>query len=47
MLLGDIPTAYGMPWILSYALGIAVLFAVLRFAGSNAAEPYARDAAHH
>jgi Na+/H+ antiporter NhaC len=38
MLLGDIPTAYGMPWIISYALSFAVLFAVLRFVGANAAE---------
>jgi Na+/H+ antiporter NhaC len=36
MLLGDIPTAYGLPWILSYALGIGVLFAVLRFFGAPA-----------
>ncbi len=34
MLVGDIPTAYGMPWILSYALGIAAMYAVLRFVGS-------------
>jgi Na+/H+ antiporter NhaC len=39
MLLGDIPTAYGMPWMISYAVGIAVLFAVLRFVGANAAQP--------
>ena len=34
MALGDIPTAYGMPWIISYALGIAALFLVLRLAGT-------------
>ena len=33
MLVGDIPTAYGVPWFVSYAVGIAVLFAVLRFFG--------------
>jgi Na+/H+ antiporter NhaC len=33
MFVGDIPTAYGVPWFLSYAIGIAVLFAVLRFYG--------------
>lgn len=34
MALGDIPTAYGVPWIISYGLAIAVLFLVLRFAGA-------------
>ena len=38
MLIGDIPTAYGMPWILSYVLGIAILFGVLRFAGAPSGE---------
>ena len=33
MLIGDIPTAYGMPWIVSYVVGIAILFAVLWFVG--------------
>ncbi len=37
MALGDIPTAYGVPWIISYLLGIAVLIAVLRFFGSPVA----------
>ena len=41
MLLGDIPTAFGMPWILSYVFGIVVLYAVLRFFGST---PEAREA---
>ncbi len=36
MLLGDIPTAYGMPWIFSYILAIAVIFAILRFVGRPA-----------
>ncbi len=42
MLVGDIPTAYGLPWFLSYALGIGVLYAVLRFFGGpieNELEP--------
>jgi Na+/H+ antiporter NhaC len=47
MLCGDIPTAYGMPWIISYALGIVVLFAILRFLGSNAAEPLPPDSVPH
>ncbi|UCC73681.1 MAG: Na+/H+ antiporter NhaC family protein [Gemmatimonadota bacterium] len=33
MIVGDIPTAYGVPWFVSYAVGIAVLFLVLRFFG--------------
>ncbi len=36
MLFGDIPTAYGMPWIFSYALAIAAIFAILRFVGRPA-----------
>ena len=35
MLVGDIPTAYGVPWYISYAAGIAVLYAVLRFFGGS------------
>jgi Na+/H+ antiporter NhaC len=35
MLIGDIPTAYGFPWYLSYAIGIAVLYAILRFFGRS------------
>jgi len=35
MLVGDIPTAYGFPWYISYALGIAVLYAFLRFFGGS------------
>jgi Na+/H+ antiporter NhaC len=35
MLIGDIPTAYGVPWIVSYAIGIAVLFALLRLWGKS------------
>ena len=35
MLVGDIPTAYGLPWYISYAVGIAVLYAVLRFFGGS------------
>ncbi len=38
MLVGDIPTAYGMPWIFSYALGIAIIFMVLRTVGTVAGE---------
>ncbi len=34
MIVGDIPTAYGVPWFVSYAAGIAILFLVLRFAGA-------------
>ncbi len=37
MALGDIPTAFGMPWVISYLLGIAILITVLRFFGSPAA----------
>ncbi|MFQ5678284.1 MAG: Na+/H+ antiporter NhaC family protein [Gemmatimonadota bacterium] len=33
MLAGDIPTAYGMSPILSYLLGVTVLFLLLRFVG--------------
>jgi Na+/H+ antiporter NhaC len=33
MLVGDIPTAYGMPWLISYPAGIVLLFLVLRFFG--------------
>ncbi len=36
MAVGDIPTAFGVPWYLSYALGIAILFAVLRLFGGTA-----------
>ncbi len=36
MLVGDIPTAFGMPWPISYALGIIILFAVLRVVGTRA-----------
>ncbi len=35
MLLGDIPTAFGMPWIVTYVLGAAILYLVLRFFGSK------------
>ncbi len=31
--IGDLPTAFGMPWIFSYLIGAAALFAVLRFWG--------------
>ncbi len=34
MLVGDIPTAYGMPWPISYALAIGIFLAVLRFFGA-------------
>ncbi len=46
MLVGDIPTAYGVPWIVSYALGIGVLFLVLRFFGARANESEPSDPAH-
>jgi Na+/H+ antiporter NhaC len=36
MAVGDIPTAYGMPWFISYALGISLLFSALWFFGSRA-----------
>ncbi len=36
MMFGDIPTAFGMPWIFSYILAIAVIFAILRFVGAPA-----------
>ncbi len=35
MAVGDIPTAFGLHWTISYALGIVVLFAVLRFWGAE------------
>jgi Na+/H+ antiporter NhaC len=35
MLIGDIATAYGMPWFLSYVLGIGILFAFLHFFGAR------------
>ena len=35
MLVGDIPTAYGVPWYISYAVGIVLLYAVLRFFGGS------------
>jgi Na+/H+ antiporter NhaC len=38
MLIGDIPTAYGVPWFISYAVAIAILFTVLRFVGGTVAE---------
>jgi len=34
MIVGDIPTAYGVPWFVSYPAGIAILTLVLRFAGA-------------
>ncbi len=34
MAVGDVPTAYGMPWVVSYVLGIAILLGVLWFVGS-------------
>jgi Na+/H+ antiporter NhaC len=37
MAAGDIPTAYGMPWFISYIIGFGILFAVLRFLGSTSA----------
>jgi Na+/H+ antiporter NhaC len=33
MLVGDIPTAYGLPWFISYVVGIALLFGLLRVIG--------------
>jgi len=36
MSVGDIPTAYGFPWIVSYAIGALILFLVLRFLGRQA-----------
>ena len=40
MIVGDIPTAYGLsPWI-SLAVGAVVLYAILRFAGNTVAEPH-------
>lgn len=36
MAVGDIPTAYGVPWIISYALGVTILFLVLRIFGGAA-----------
>lgn len=38
MLLGDIPTAYGLPWIFSYIGGVIILFLVLRFVGARSDE---------
>ncbi|UCF18305.1 MAG: Na+/H+ antiporter NhaC family protein [Gemmatimonadota bacterium] len=38
MLVGDIPTAYGLPWFISYLLGIAVLFILLRVFGKPSGE---------
>jgi len=35
MLVGDIPTAYGVPWYISYAVGIAILYFALRFFGDS------------
>ena len=33
LLLGDLGTAFGMPLLLSYALAMAALYAIVRFAG--------------
>ena len=33
MLVGDIPTAFGLPWIVSYILGMAALYGLLRVWG--------------
>jgi Na+/H+ antiporter NhaC len=35
MAVGDIPTAFGMSPVISYALGAAILFALLRFYGKK------------
>jgi Na+/H+ antiporter NhaC len=43
MLVGDIPTAYGMPWIISYPLGIAVFYVILRTWGGPVTEPATAD----
>jgi Na+/H+ antiporter NhaC len=39
MSIGDIPTAYGVPWIVSYIAGAIILFLVLRFLGGRSDEP--------
>ncbi len=35
LIVGDLATAFGMPWMLSYVIGIAALYAVLRFLGRS------------
>lgn len=41
MALGDIPTAFGLPWFVSYVLGVTCLFLVLRFVGASAEQDVA------
>ncbi len=39
MLFGDIPTAFGLPWIFSYILAITAMVAILRFVATPASAP--------
>ncbi len=40
MLVGDIPSAYGVPWFISYLVGIGVLFALLRVVGKPSGDNF-------